>query len=232
MRIRVLFFGAVKDAVGMAEQELSLETGATVSDVRARFAKDISDNVMTAVNLEFAHPNVVLNDGDELAFLPPVSGGAPSWTHAIEDPQGHFFGLTREPLDLLALKARVRQPSDGAVAIFDGVVRDNSRGRATLFLEYECYEAMAIEMMARLGHDLAARYAVGRVAIAHRLGRIEIGESSVIIAIAAPHRGPALEAVTEAINRLKKSVPIWKKEHFGDGAVWVEGKWDSSIAGH
>jgi molybdopterin synthase catalytic subunit len=115
------------------------------------------------------------------------------------------------------------------VAVFEGVVRDNTQGRSTLYLEYECYRPMAIRLMAQIGREIAAEHAIGRIAIAHRLGRMDIGEASVVIAVSAPHRGPAFDACRAGIDRLKKLVPIWKKEHFADGAVWVEGEWDSSV---
>ena len=113
---------------------------------------------------------------------------------------------------------------------FEGVVRNNTRGRRTLHLEYECYEPMALKVMAQLGGDIAARHAVGRLALVHRLGRLEVGEASVAVVVAAPHRRAAFAAALEGINRLKKTVPIWKKEFFEDGEVWVEGEWDPSVA--
>ena len=122
------------------------------------------------------------------------------------------------------------QPQDGAVVVFEGIVRNHSGGRRTLFLDYECYEGMAVRVMAEIGRQIAERHAVSRVILVHRLGRLEIGEASVVVAVASPHRQAAFDAALEGINRLKKEVPIWKKEHFEDGAVWVEGEWDSSIA--
>jgi molybdopterin synthase catalytic subunit len=132
-------------------------------------------------------------------------------------------------VDAGVLARRVRQASDGAVVSFDGVVRNHSQGRPTLYLEYHCYEAMALREMARIGLEVVAGHAVGRLAVVHRLGRLEIGETSVAIAVAAPHRGPAFEAARAMIDRLKKSVPIWKKEYFVDGAAWVAGEWDDSL---
>lgn len=123
----------------------------------------------------------------------------------------------------------VLRGDDGAVITFEGTVRNNTRGRKTRFLEYECYEPMAVRMMADIGTELVARYEIGRVAIVHRLGRMLIGETSVLIIVTAPHRNAAFEAALEGINRLKRLVPIWKKEHFADGAVWVEGEWDPHV---
>ena len=119
--------------------------------------------------------------------------------------------------------------AEGAVVTFEGTVRNHTKGRATSCLDYECYESMAIKMMAQIGCEIAHAFQVGRVGMIHRLGRIEIGEASVVVVAAAPHRRAAFEASLEGINRLKKSVPIWKKEHFVDGEVWVEGEWDDKI---
>jgi molybdopterin synthase catalytic subunit len=132
--------------------------------------------------------------------------------------------LVREPIEPLALIAHVRAPGDGAVATFDGCVRNNSRGRATLYLEYEGYEAMALAKMREIAAEMHSRLAIDRVAIVHRLGKLEIGETSVFIAVSAAHRGPAFEACRSAIDTLKKTVPIWKKEFFADGAVWADGE--------
>ena len=189
---------------------------------------EMARSIVMARNHEFADLSSPVADGDEIAFLPPVSGGAEivPWTHQITDPQGHFFALTRIPIDTRALTELVRRGEDGAVIAFEGVVRNNSKGRATLFLDYECYEAMAIRKMAEIGREIAASHVIGRIAMVHRLGRMEIGEASVAIVVSAPHRKPSFDAALEGINRLKKLVPIWKKEHFADGEVWVEGEWD------
>jgi molybdopterin synthase catalytic subunit len=157
-------------------------------------------------------------------MLPPVSGGAPDLV--IEDPAGHFFSITRGPIDVRAAENRILQGIDGAVVTFQGVVRNNTKGRATLRLDYECYEQMAIRQMAEIGREIAGQFAVSRIAMIHRLGTMEIGEASVAIFVAAPHRRPAFDAALEGINRLKRQVPIWKKEYFADGEVWVEGEWD------
>jgi molybdopterin synthase catalytic subunit len=132
--------------------------------------------------------------------------------------------LVREPIDPAALVARVRAPENGAVASFDGCVRNHSHGRPTLYLEYEAYESMALAKMREICAELHSRFAIHRVAMAHRLGRLEIGETSVFIAVSAPHRGPAFDACRFAIDTLKRTVPIWKKEYFEDGAVWADGE--------
>jgi molybdopterin synthase catalytic subunit len=124
---------------------------------------------------------------------------------------------------------KIQRPEDGAVVTFEGVVRNNTKGRATAYLDYECYEQMALAGMARIGQEVAAQFAIGRIGIAHRLGQLHIGEASVVVVASAPHRRPAFEAALEAIDRLKREVPIWKKEYFADGAVWVEGEWDQAL---
>ena len=232
MQIKVLFFGILKDICGRAEDRVELAAGASLRAVfdhyAARFPQltGMAQSIVMACNHEFAPPGQVLSEGDEVAFLPPVSGGTS--LHEITDPEGHFFVLTRDVLDPRAAETRLLQGFDGAVVTFQGVVRNNTRGRATLRLEYECYEEMAIRKMAEIGREIARGFAISRIAILHRLGSMEIGEASVIVLAAAPHRKPAFEAALEGINRLKRLVPIWKKEFFADGEIWVEGEWDQS----
>ena len=235
MRLKVLFFGQLKDVVGRSEDQIELGEGARLEQVFEHYAarfprmKDLGPSIVIARNQQFASPATPVSDGDEVAFLPPVSGGSTPWTHEIADDAGHFFALTRSPIDTLAVRDTLLAGTDGAVVVFDGVVRNNTKGRPTLYLDYECYEGMAIQMMAQIGREIAAAHAIGRIAMVHRLGRMEIGETSVSIVVTAPHRRPAFEAALEGINRLKKLVPIWKKEYFADGEVWVEGEWDSSV---
>lgn len=238
MRVRVLFFGVLKDITGRPEEEVALPAGACVGSVFERYAttfpklREMERSILLARNQRFAPASEALADGDEIALLPPVSGGAPRYTHEIaSDPGGHFFALTREPIDTRELATRLLRGEDGAVVTFEGVARNNTGGRRTLYLDYECYEPMAIALMAELGCAIARRLEIGRIAIVHRLGRLEIGETSVAIIVTAPHRQPAFEAARDAINRLKVTVPIWKKEHFADGDVWVEGEWDNSLGG-
>jgi len=157
-----------------------------------------------------------------------VSGGAGPYLRQI-CADGHFFALTREPIDTEAIRRDLARPDDGAVVVFEGVVRNNTHGRPTEHLEYECYEGMAVEVMARIGREIAASFPIGRIAIVHRLGRLAIGETSVVVAVAAPHRRAAFQAALEGIDRLKRLVPIWKKEQFAGGEVWVEGDWDASV---
>ena len=232
MQVRVLFFGLLKDICGGAEARLDLPPGSTAGSVFDHYAaafpklRQMAASIVLARNHEFAATGEPLADGDEVALLPPVSGGA--FSQEIEDPEGHFFALTRSPIDSRLLEARLLQGCDGAVVTFQGAVRNNTRGRATLRLEYECYEAMAIRQMAAIGREIAGQYAISRIAMVHRLGTMEIGEASVVIVVTAPHRKPAFEASLEGINRLKRQVPVWKKEFFEDGEVWVEGEWDQN----
>ncbi|MCP5117917.1 MAG: molybdenum cofactor biosynthesis protein MoaD [bacterium] len=225
----------LKDIAGSASDELDLKEGANLGAVYNHYAtkhprlREYEGSIVLARNCEFAGRDTLLADGDEVAFLPPVSGGSGPWIEQIEDTAGHFFALTRQRIDTERLVERVLQGADGAVVRFEGVVRNNSKGRPTLYLDYECYEAMAVEMMARIGREIAGEHQIGRIAMVHRLGRMEIGETSVAIIVTAPHRQPAFAAALEGINRLKRLVPIWKKEHFADGEVWVEGEWDPSV---
>lgn len=232
MRVKVLFFGQLKDIVGRSEEFLELPEQARLANIfehySAAFPKlgEMAQSIVLARNQEFSPVSEAVAEGDEIALLPPVSGGA--YLSEIEEADGHFFALTRDPIDARGLQQRLQRAQDGAVIDFEGVVRNNTKGRSTRFLDYECYEPMALKKMAEIGREIAAHYAIGRIAIVHRLGRMEIGETSVAIVVTAPHRKPAFEAALEGINRLKRLVPIWKKEYFEDGEVWVEGEWDNN----
>lgn len=240
VRIRVLFFGVLRDITGVREDTLDVEAGSALATVFEHYAarfprlKDMSSSLVLARNQQFSDLTTALGDGDEVAFLPPVSGGSTDFIEQVSDPAGHFFAITRHPIDARALVARLQRPEDGAVVTFDGVTRNNTKGRATRYLEYECYEKMAIQVMTQLGRDIASRPtdagAIGRIGIIHRVGHLEIGEASVVIVVSSPHRKAAFIAAHEAIDRLKRTVPIWKKEFFADGEVWVEGEWDASLA--
>jgi len=237
VRVKVLFFGQLKDIVGRAEESLEMEDGSVLQSLFDHYSRQfpklekMSGSIVMALNQQFSERSAALSPGDEVAFLPPVSGGAGRYIHEIIDDAGHFFALTRQPIDERSIKNRLLQGEDGAVVVFEGVVRNNTKGRATKFLDYECYEGMAVKMMAEIGREIAAKHAIGRLAMVHRLGRMEIGETSVAVVATAPHRAPSFEAALEGINRLKKLVPIWKKEHFADGEVWVDGEWDDSVLG-
>lgn len=236
MEIRVLFFGLLKDVCGCAEDRLEVPGDANAGFVfdhyRALYPKlgDMAASIVIARNQEFTTRSQTLADGDEIALLPPVSGGSDTnqsdAKREIADPEGHYFALTRHTIDPRALETRLLQGLDGASVTFQGVVRNNTRGRATLRLDYECYESMAIRKMAEIGRTIAGEFAISRIAMVHRLGTMEIGEASVVVIATASHRRPAFDAALEGINRLKRLVPVWKKEYFADGEVWVEGDWD------
>jgi molybdopterin converting factor subunit 1 len=230
MRVRVLFFGRLKDIVGKGEDHLELPEGARVEDVFSSYGQShppltaFRSSVVASVNQEFAAWQVALRAGDEVAFLPPVSGGR-------VEPASDIYELVRAPIRPDVYLAHVKQPQDGAVVTFDGIVRNHSGGRQTLYLDYEAYEPMALEKIKAVGGLLRGRFAVDRTVIVHRLGRLEIGETSVFIAVSAGHRAVAFDACRLAIDTLKRSVPIWKKEYFADGGVWADGEVAQPIPG-
>lgn len=235
VRVRVLFFGVLRDITGMREDSISLDDGSRLGTVydhyAARFPRlqGMSSSLVLALNQQFSDPGAPVADGDEVAFLPPVSGGSTNFVEEIAEPAGHFFAITRDPIDARALVVRLQQDRDGAVVTFEGVTRDNTKGRATRYLEYESYQGMAVQTMAQIGREIAASHSISRIGMIHRLGKLEIGEASVVIVVTSPHRKAAFDAALEGINRLKRTVPIWKKEFFADGEVWVEGEWDDSL---
>ena len=234
MRVRVLFFGMLKECVGRPWEESDFPAGASVGSVFESYAarhprlREMEGAILMARNQEFAKASATLEEGDEVAFLPPVSGGCEDAPlELVED--GNYYALVRSPIDPRAVAARILTGADGAAVTFEGTARNNTRGRPTLCLDYEGYEAMALKMMARIGREIVAAHKVSHIAMVHRLGRILIGEASVVIIATAPHRRAAFEAALEGIDRLKKVVPIWKKEHFADGEVWAEGEWDHNV---
>lgn len=220
IRITALLFGQAREWAGSSSVELELSSPATVESafviLKASQPKlgEMERSLLFAVNEEYASLSHPLFDGDRLAVLPPVSGG--------EGPVRDLFEITREPIDIAGLRARLLEGDSGAVVIFDGVARNNTRGRRTLYLEYEGYEPMALRTMEQIGGEVHERWSINRLGIIHRLGRIDTTESSVVIVVTSAHRKIAFEACHYAIDRLKKIVPIWKKEYFEDGAVWVE----------
>ena len=228
VRVRVLFFGMLREIVGRAEEEADLPETACVEDLFARYGgrhprlAALRSSVIASVNEEFAEWRKPLAPGDEVAFLPPVSGGSRAAT--VED----IYELVRTPIRAQDFLEQVKAPADGAVVCFEGIVRDNYKGRPTLYLEYEAYEPMALRKMREIGAEMRARFAIDRIAILHRLGRLEIGETSVLIVVSAPHRAAAFDACRFAIDTLKRTVPIWKKEFFADGSMWAEGELPSS----
>jgi molybdopterin converting factor subunit 1 len=232
IRVKVLFFGAARDAVGHAEVELLLDHDSTSVKVLeilvekypslGRFGRSL----LLAVNQEYARFDTQLKDGDELAVFPPVSGGA--LAEGIEARPSKndwdFFELTTGPIDVGEVARRVVLPECGATATLDGYAREWTKGKRTLYLVYEAYEPMAIQEMLRLGREAHERFEISHIGIVHRTGRLEIGETSVVISVGAPHRRAAFEACEWAIRELKRTVPVWKKEVFEDGEVWVEGE--------
>jgi molybdopterin synthase catalytic subunit len=224
IRVRVLFFGAAREVAGCSEQELDLNAPATsrsaLEEILARYTelRRFGRSLLFAVNQEYAREEMEVREGDELAVFPPVSGGA-------ADESRDFFELTTEPIDMGAVARRVVPRECGATVTLDGYAREFTRGRGrTLYLVYEAYPKMALTEMRRLGREAHERFEIAHIGIVHRTGRIEIGESSVCISVSAPHRRAAFEACEWAIRELKRTVPIWKKEFYEDGEVWVEGE--------
>ena len=229
MRIHILPFGVLKDAISAAPVDLPAQ--ATVGDLLLLLGEKLRDHpsatgllprIAVSVNAEYAQAGQILREDDQVGLLPPVSGG--SGSPAVEAAKPIVTGLTREPIPTDALVAAAKQGSDGAVVVFDGIVRDNTRGRRTLYLDYEAYEEMAAKQIAELAAQAIERFGVRAVMLVHRLGRLQIGETSVLIVVASAHRGAAFEACRWLIDTLKKTVPIWKKETFVDGAVWADGE--------
>jgi molybdopterin synthase catalytic subunit/molybdopterin converting factor small subunit len=228
MKIRVLCFGVLKELIGRSSENVDLPDGARVRDLVLYYAHAVprfeamAASLAISVNQEYSGVERLLRDGDEVGLLPPVSGGREDRADVRE-----FIGevrIVREPIDADAVSARLKRPADGAAVIFDGVVRDNTRGRRTLYLDYEAYEEMALKQMESLAVEARTRFQVRGTSIVHRLGRLQIGETSVLIVVASAHRAAAFEACRWIIDTLKKTVPIWKKEYFDDGAVWADGE--------
>ena len=230
MRVRVLFFGQLKEITGVAQEETDLSDGARVEDLFERYGRrfpklaDFRASIAASVNQEYAPWRSPLTNGDEVAFLPPVSGG--QQTAIAED----IFQLVRHQIRPNEIVESLKAPEDGALVVFDGFVRNNFKGRQTLYLDYEAYEPMAYSKMREIGAEIREKFSIHRLAIVHRLGRLEIGETSVLIAVSSPHRGAAFDACRYAIDTVKRSVPIWKKEYFVGGAVWAEGELPSQEA--
>jgi molybdopterin synthase catalytic subunit len=208
MQVSVRLFAGLRERAGTGARQLELSDGATLADVwRELGLGEEPAGLLYAVNKRYAEASTAIADGDVVALIPPVSGGD--------------FRLTGEPLSLDAVVREVGRDDAGAIAAFLGTVRNRSRGRDVLYLEYEAYEGMAEETMAELARELAGRHELTAIAIHHRVGRVDIGEPSVAIAVSSAHRAAALAACKEAIDTLKQTVPLWKKEVYEGGEEWV-----------
>jgi molybdopterin synthase catalytic subunit/molybdopterin converting factor small subunit len=227
VRVRVLFFGRLRDIVGREADETELEAGARVEDLFASYSRrfpqlaELRPSIAPAINLEFADWKSALSSEDEVGFLPPVSGGsgAPAATAGEE-----ICELIRAPLLRDEWLSSLAAPSDGAMVVFEGMARSHSRGRTVLRLEYEAYEPMAKTRMRELASVLRREFHVSRVVLVHRLGSIQIGEASILIGVTSPHRKASFDACRYAIDAFKRTVPIWKKEFFEDGSAWADGE--------
>ncbi len=233
MQVRVLYLGMLRDIAGRERESVSLAEGSRLSDLYAelerRFPKlqGFRNSLALALNQQYADAAAELHDNDEVALIPPVSGGSTDDDSTAETPVlliSEHARLAHEPIKTNLVLASIKHPEDGAVATFDGMVRDNSRGRRTLYLDYTAYEPMALRQMEQLAQQALANYAIRDARLVHRLGRLQIGETSVYIAVASAHRAAAFDACRWLIDTLKKTVPIWKKEYFEDGAVWADGE--------
>ena len=225
MRVRVVFFGMLKDAAGKSSETIDLPANSSLRDLLAQFEakipklKEMLPSLAVAINQQYAGPDAKLNENDEVALLPPVSGGAPD-----DANETRHASIVHLPIDTQSILNGLKRGEDGAALIFEGIVRNQTRGRQTLYLDYEAYEEMALQQMESLTTQALQQFPIRDVAIVHRLGRLEIGETSVLIVVVSAHRAAAFDACRWLIDTLKRTVPIWKKEHFEDGAVWADGE--------
>jgi molybdopterin synthase catalytic subunit len=229
MQVRALFFGRLKEIVGFADDTVELNEGARVEDLFAHFGDRFPElaqfrpSVAAAVNQEYSEWDVPLHNNDEVAFLPPVSGGEDALADATPALRDRC-SIVRTAIRASEVVDQVKAPADGAVVVFEGIVRNHSHGKQTLYLIYEAYENMAFAKMHEICAEMRRLYAIDRTLMIHRLGRIEIGETSILIAVSSAHRAAAFDASRFAIDTFKRTVPIWKQEYFRDGAVWADGE--------
>jgi len=220
IQVRVLCFGVLKGWLGDGAATVELREEATVAELLAQLSEHrptaLLRGIAVSVNAEFATPTQKLSDGDEVGLLPPVSGGS--------DAAEQVVVLCSEPIEPQRWIEAAKHGEDGAVVVFDGIVRNNTRSRETLYLDYEAYEEMAERQIKGLAAEARTRFGVRHVTMIHRLGRLNVGETSVLIVVASAHRAHAFEACRWLIDTLKKTVPIWKRESFADGVVWAAGE--------
>jgi len=224
-RMTIKLFATLRERAGASELSREFPEGATMAEIWQKLGEEFPglrghrDAVGFAVNQEYVGNDYRPRAGDEVAFIPPVSGGAdpllrdPKWIGPIS--------IGRAAIDVAALERAVASPHAGAIVTFAGTTRAENAGRVVTRLEYEAYEPMALSEMRRLAREAGERWLIVRIAMSHRVGLVDIGEISVAIAVSAAHRGEAFEACRFAIDRLKEVVPIWKKEHFEGGEVWI-----------
>jgi MoaE-MoaD fusion protein len=220
MNVRVVLFAKPRELVGTPNVDLALPAGATAADAWRQLSDQYALGPLPrafrcAVNSEYAQWEAALADGDELAIIPPVSGGAVGERRSL-------VALSEAPLDPKAITDRVRSAGDGAIVTFLGIVREASRGKTVRALVYEAYGAMAQRQMEALAEEARRRFTIGDLGMAHRTGTLQVGEVSVVIAVAAPHRGEAFHACEWLIDELKRTVPIWKKEIYSEGEAWID----------
>jgi len=227
MRIKVLYFGQLQEIAGGRNETAEIPAGSTLNDLMSALyqkfpgIKDYEASLAIAVNQEFARMDHALGEGDEVALLPPVSGGNIQMDRSAPSPRA---AITVDVISQASVMNSIKRPEDGAVAVFDGIVRNQTRGRQTLYLEYDTYLEMALKQMEQLAEEAIKNYKVRDVRIIHRIGKLQIGETSIFIAVASAHRAAAMDACRWLIDTIKKTVPIWKKEFFADGAVWADGE--------
>ena len=222
VKIQVRLFAGLSDVLGERHVTLELSDGATVADLRGQLSSRYPaviphlPSAVCAVDEEYVGPDHRLREGDDVALIPPVSGGS-------ED--AGLFAITREPLEPQRLAEAVRRDESGAVAVFSGVARNHSEGRSVIALEFDAYHEMAARKLREVADEVRSRWPVTGIAIHHRIGRLAIGEASLVVAVSSAHRREAFEACRHAVDRVKQTVPIWKREIWEDG----EGAW---VAGH
>ncbi len=223
MDVRIRLFASLREAVGASEISVEIPEGEPVSRLLDEAQQqhpalaNRCDGVVVAVNREYVDQSTAIAAGDEVALIPPVSGGAVSEAEAVQ------VGVTPDPLDVRRIAESLRTPSDGAVLTFEGIVRDNNLGRHVLFLEYEAYPEMAEGVLRKIGRETLEDFDIGSIALWHRTGRLEIGETSLVVAVASPHRRAAFDACREAVEKVKALAPVWKREVWDGGSEWLRG---------